>query len=118
MTSIPRLIISNAHRTLIAIVNFMAQYRCGYKTLKRTLPFSFRIMSRHGTPLTVDRASPFLIILPSTLEAKSTRPCIDTVSMKLSIPELALIALSSGKLKHALAMVSSVLKGTFVLIAV
>ena len=118
MTSIPRLIISNAHRTLIEIVNFMAQYLCGYKSLKRTLPFSFRITTRHGPPLAVDGTSPFSIILPSALKAKSTCPCIDTVSMKLSIPELALIAFSTGKLKHALAMVSSVVKGAFVFIAV
>ena len=71
-----------------------------YESLKRALPFPFRISTRNRAPLTVDRAGPFLIILPSALKTESASPRIDTVPVELALPELALVALSTGKLKY------------------
>jgi len=88
------------------------------KSLKRTLPFSFRISTRHGPPLAEDRAGPLSVVLPSTLKAKSASPPVDAVPVKFTIPELTLVALSTGKFIHPLAMVFSLVKGPFVFIAV
>ncbi len=89
-----------------------------YKSLKRTLPFSVRISTRHGPPLAEDRAGPLSVVLPSTLKAKSDSPRVDPVPVELAIPELSFVALSTGKFIHPLAMVFSLVKGPFVFIAV
>ena len=88
------------------------------KSLKRTLPFPFRISTRHGPPLAEDRAGPLSVVLPNTLKAKSASPRVDPVPVELSVPELSLVALSTGKLKHALAVGFSLVEGPFVFIAV
>ena len=89
-----------------------------YKSLKRTLPFPFRISTRNRAPLTVDRAGPLSIVLPGAHKTESASPRIDTVPVELATPELALVALSTGKLKNPLAMVFSLVKRPFIFIAV
>ena len=96
----------------------MTENLSDYKSLKCTHPFSFRISTRYGPPLAVDRAGPFLVILPSALKAKSASPRIDPVPVELAISELSLVALSTGKLKHSLAIVFSLVESPFVFIAV
>ena len=96
----------------------MTEIISDWKSLKRTFPFPFRISTRHGPPLAVNRAGPFLVILPNTLKTKSASPRIDSVPVELAIHKLTLLALSTGKLKHPLAMVFSLVEGPFVFIAV
>ena len=96
----------------------MTENLSDYKSLKRTLPFPFRISTRHSPPLAVNRTGPLSVVLPSTLKTKSASPRIDTLPVELAIPELALEALSTGKLKYPLAMVFSLVKRPFIFIAV